>query len=209
MKKGFWDFQSGLLKLVYGLRNASLDLRFGAVLSGYKETSVPGMNWVVNTDYEVLSRIFVPGTIGSSDVLVDVGCGRGRVINWWLRMGCRNDIVGIEYDEPTALQTAKRLKRYTNVRIAVGDALEVSPSEGTIFYICNSFDGRIMARFNDVIKSHCLSRHSVRIVYYRALYLDVFKSDPTWNVEERELDLDLRYRDKHHTYRQYAIITPA
>ena len=31
--------------------------------------------------------------IKSSDVLVDVGCGRGRVINWWLSLGLGNKIV--------------------------------------------------------------------------------------------------------------------
>jgi hypothetical protein len=61
------------------LWNVLLDLRYGGILRGAIENADAdqGAFGMHSTPYDVLARIFPPGTIGDSDVLVDIGCGKG------------------------------------------------------------------------------------------------------------------------------------
>ena len=61
----------------------------------------PRIRGTSSAHYGYLGKLFsnenVP--IRPDDVLVDVGSGKGRVLNFWLQKGLRNRIVGIEIDE--------------------------------------------------------------------------------------------------------------
>jgi SAM-dependent methyltransferase len=118
------------------------------------------------------------------DVVVDVGCGKGRVLNWLLahRRGCR--LYGIELDRDVCARTARRLRRWPNVTILCGDATELLPADATVFYLFNPFDRTVMQRFADAVLA--LPPRPRRIVYYRANDLDVFRDRPRFRV--RELD---------------------
>ena len=74
-----------------------------------------------NVTYYALSLIFKGETIAPDDVLVDVGCGKGRVLNWWLSKRLPNRIVGLELDPEVAAHTRHRLRKYRNVTIITGD----------------------------------------------------------------------------------------
>ena len=85
-------------RLLRKIRNAALDFRFGAFVGGKIEESAfsaEGANAPGNSDYEVLAQVF-DGRISLNDVLVDIGCGRGRVLNYWLSLGLGNRIYGLE-----------------------------------------------------------------------------------------------------------------
>src|SRR5262249_50191029 len=80
--------------------SAFVDLRFGGRicrtnLDGAVYTD--GRHTMVHSHYHVLKDIFAQVPICERDVLVDVGCGEGRVINFWLSRGLKNSIVGIEF----------------------------------------------------------------------------------------------------------------
>jgi hypothetical protein len=107
--------------LRWAARNLATDLRFGGSLAGTEPPASPGTAPVTNSQYSVLPHIFA-GQIRSSDVLVDVGCGKGRVINWWLSRGLRNPIFGIEHHREVAGATAARLRRHRNVTVVNEDA---------------------------------------------------------------------------------------
>jgi tRNA G46 methylase TrmB len=123
-------------------------MRYGGLLGGETNTRYAhiGARETANCDYEALSRIFA-NRIKASDVLVDIGCGKGRVINWWLHNGCRNRIIGIELDEEIANRTRQRLRRYKNVSIITGDAIQNLTADGTLFYLYNPFKEHIMEAF--------------------------------------------------------------
>ena len=72
---------SRIYRLVY---NVLFDLKYGRFLGGKKHTpySLMGANVTANSDYKAMT-IFFKGNIKLDDVLVDVGCGKGRVINFW------------------------------------------------------------------------------------------------------------------------------
>jgi hypothetical protein len=165
-----------------------LDLRYGAFLGGTRRTpySHLGIEDTANTDYGVLPLIF-NGRIRDSDVLVDVGCGKGRVINWWLSQGLRNRIIGIEIDKAVATATRKRLAGFGNVEIIAGDVVQHMPAEGTIFYLFNPFKAAGVEAFKNRLAQLVSGHRNVTIFYYNCVHLEVFELDPNWLVHKLEL----------------------
>ena len=116
-------------------------------------------------------------------MIVDVGCGKGRSLNWLLDRFPGNRIVGIELDPELCAATAKRLRRRANVTVVCGDATELIPPDGTVFYLFNPFDEPVMSRFAAAL----LERgRPATIVYYNAKFLEPFAATPRFSV--RELD---------------------
>ena len=154
---------------------ALIDVRYGGrILRGSLKTSNAhlGAHDIVHTKYEVLEILF-RGRVRDDDVLVDVGCGKGRVLNWWLRHYACHRIYGIELEASVAAQTAKRLRNYTNVKILAGDACQLLPDEGSLIYLYNPFNAEVMRRF--IVKLCSGSRSSARrIIYYNCACVGSF-----------------------------------
>src|SRR5262245_7544268 len=128
-------------KIIRVAYRAYCDWKFGGWCGGTKASphAHQGAYFTLSTDYPQLKIVFrsdrVP--ITADDVLVDVGCGKGRVINYWLMSGHRNRMVGIEIDDDIARLPRRRLRRYPNVSILTGDAVALLPADGTKFYLWN------------------------------------------------------------------------
>ncbi len=171
----------GALRLV---RNLLLDLRFGGFLGGSLKTShaALGAYDVSNSDYLALSYLFADRVL-PGDQLVDLGCGKGRVLNWWLSRGWRNRMVGVELDQRVAERARARLRRFPNVQIIAGDAVEQLPDDGTVFYMFNPFDARVMTRLRDKLERVQSPDRRLIIIYYNCVHIDVFERSPHWLVE--------------------------
>ena len=100
-------------------------------------------------------------------MIVDVGCGKGRSLNWFVERYPANRIVGIELDPELCAQTARRLRRHENVTIVCGDATALLPPDGTIFYLYNPFDAGVRRGSRSAV----LERPAATIVYYNAKFL--------------------------------------
>lgn len=169
---------------IKSLRNLFIDLRFGGrFLGGSKKTpfSHLGAYNTVNSDYALLSKIF-SNRIQKDDVLVDVGCGKGRVLNYWLSLGLKNKIYGLELDSDVALATKTRLKRYKNVSVIEGDAIDNLPEDSTVLYLFNPFSETIMERFINRIET-MFDKREIRIIYYYPKHIHLFRK-PSWELEE-------------------------
>jgi len=168
------------MRLVRLARNIVFDLRYGAFLGGVIPTRYldTGAVNVANTDYAVLPYLF-DRLIEHGDVLVDVGCGKGRVLNWWLRYYPHNRIVGIELDGLVAKKTRHRLRRYPQITIRCGSVLTDFPAEGTFFYLFNPFDRTVMRQFLELFfaarpQNQLKAR---KILYYNCVHKDLFVDD--------------------------------
>jgi SAM-dependent methyltransferase len=164
--------------------NIAYDLRFGEILRGDIPTrfSELGAERSSNISYYALSLIFKGESIAPEDVLVDVGCGKGRLINWWLSRRLRNQIVGLEIDPEIAAHTRHRLRKYRNVTIVTGDGIENLPADGTLFFLFNPFQESVVNRFKERILQ-LPRRNQIRIYYYNCAHADVFENDPRFSVE--------------------------
>ena len=194
------------------LRNAAFDLKYGGFAGGIKKSQYThlGSSWTTNTDYGIMPQLF-DGRIKDADVLVDVGCGKGRIINWWLDRGYKNKIVGIDLDDELAERIRRRLKRYDNVRIVTGNALDSLPPDGTVFYLYSPFSPEVFAQFRDRLWEQYHHRGDVTVIYYAPYHLHVFQNDPCWQIEEIPLDLSRvpgNHKELHHHLAVIRMITP-
>lgn len=165
------------------IATALKDLRFGGLLNGVAPGKFREMGAypISSTPYHILPIIF-DGVVNANDVLVDVGCGKGRVINWWLSQYPSNQVYGLEIDPDVAARTGRRLRRYSNVTVLAGDVCDIVPVEGTIFFMFNPFDERVMRRFIDTLLSFPTSEQPRRIIYYFCLHKQLFADHPRFRV---------------------------
>ncbi len=173
--------------------NKILDMYYsGGLLDQIIGPISPGAEQTQSTDYAVLPKVFQLVNIHPSDVLVDVGCGQGRVILWWLRHGFRNRIIGVELNPEVAEEAQHRFRRYPNVEIVAGNVLNRIPHDGTLFYLFNPFDRTMVEAFRDrLLESHADGQRIV-IVYYNCLHVDAFRSNPRWSVSVHPIRSNLQ-----------------
>lgn len=186
-----------------------LDLRYsGRLLSGNHKTSYKhlGANDVYHTSYSVMPLIFKFVEISPQDVLVDVGCGKGRVINYWLSRRYTNQIVGLELDPKIAMQTISQFSKYDNVNIFVGDAVEKLPDNGTIFYFYNPFCEEKVIQFEKRLAQMSANR-PITIIYYNPKSVHLFNKT-TWDIKliNFERDFGIRRWGRFNKYHDLAII---
>jgi SAM-dependent methyltransferase len=180
-----------LRRIPKAARNAVRDLRFGKPLGGTIKTRYAhlGAHDVGNADYDDLAILFAEAGVRPDDVMVDVGCGKGRAINWFISKHPANRVVGIELDPEICADTAKRLSRFPQVQILCGDALTMLPGDGTLFYLFNPFDETVMERFREAlvqVRSRNGDAGRTRIIYYNVKALRLFEDDPRFSVREIE-----------------------
>lgn len=180
------DLEGGLKRLV---RNAVGDLRYGGrFLGGY--VANPGASLgheaTEHAGYGVLGLLFGGLEIRSDDVIVDVGCGRARMMNWFLGRGLRNRMVGLEINAEVARETARRLRRYPQISIIEGDAIANLPGDGTIFYLYNPFSRELMEKFAERVgKLPCSGAGAgarPMVVYLNALHMEPWERSGEWEL---------------------------
>jgi SAM-dependent methyltransferase len=157
-----------------------IDLRYG----GRYCFDIPGLNKssgqhdLIHSNLADLQFVFSHIDIRKTDVLVDIGCGAGRVLNYWLSLGLPNKLIGIEYNDEVARAAAQTYRKRKNVEILSGDAAELAPRcGGTLFYFFNPFMPEGVRRFEAGMRGK-----PIRILYYYPRYLEAFEN-PAWRIE--------------------------
>jgi SAM-dependent methyltransferase len=184
----FWRLN--VVKTRFGtelLRNWRIDRRYGGSCGGsaasrFGDTGAYGTSSV---DYWQLRRIFSEQNdllFEPDDVLVDIGCGKGRVINHWLELGHRNRIVGIELDPEIAAGTRARLAHWQNVEVLTGDAVDLLAPDATVIFLFNPFAAAVVMRLRDRIADLYPPGGPLRVVYYFSMHREVFDDDPRFEV---------------------------
>jgi ubiquinone/menaquinone biosynthesis C-methylase UbiE len=173
-------------KIFKQVQTAVNDLRFGAILRGNVSSKYSHLGAVgtENSDYNLLSVLF-EHRIRPGDVLVDIGCGKGRVLNSWLDHHSSHQIYGIELDPTIAEKTRLRLRHYNNVKILSGDACLLLPDEGSLFYLFNPFDAAVMGRFIGAILKKPKATNGLlrRVLYHNCLHLELFEKNRCFSVQ--------------------------
>jgi SAM-dependent methyltransferase len=164
------------------VRSVLRDLKHGRPLGGTVRTRFAhlGAFHTTNSPYADLDRLFLTVEIRPGDVIVDVGCGKGRALNWFLDRYPGNRTIGIELDPEICRKTAHRLRRRKNVTVLCGDAPTLLPADGTVFFLFNPFDSTVMRRFARAL----LERPAATVVYYRAQFLEPFETSPRFSMAE-------------------------
>lgn len=170
------------------VRNYLTDRRYGGFAGGTSGNRYlgEGMLGFSPVDYAQLEKIFDAANgleVGPHDVLVDVGCGKGRVINWWLGLGLGNRIYGLKLDEKLAEEVRTWLAAWPNVTILTGDALENLPGDATMLFMFNPFWDNVVERFKERLVEVYGERSPVRVAYFMPMFVEQFSADPRFVVE--------------------------
>ncbi len=140
-----------------------------------------------------MQKIF-EGRISTNDIMVDVGCGKGRILNYWISNFPKNKIFGIELDPLIAKKVARRLKNYKNVTILSGKAQELIPDNASIFYLFNPFNCNIMSEFKESLVTKYFAKntgwsHSFSIIYYNPSCAKIYSDDSRFICSEIEMPI--------------------
>jgi Methyltransferase domain len=127
-----------------------------------------------NSSPAVLSLLFL-GRVRPHDTLVDIGCGRGDVIAWWLDHYPGHQIFGIELEGTLAERTRRRFAGFANVTVLTGNACQLLPPFGTLFYLFNPFGAETMRRFIAALSKDIPQKFlAPRLIYYNFVQLNLF-----------------------------------
>ena len=121
------------------------------------------------TPYAVLEELVNLNMVNKEDVLVDYGCGKGRVgffIN--SRVGCK--VIGIDHSEKLLEMAGENLNNYgngKNVRFIHAKAEEYLPEDANLFYFFNPFSTRIFRQVLERIdESYKSNPREILIFFY-------------------------------------------
>jgi SAM-dependent methyltransferase len=120
------------------------------------------------TPYSVLERLADSGFFGKDDVVLDYGCGKGRV-GFFLSHRTKAKTIGIEYDEHIyagALENPKTAKAKADFVLSRAEEYEV-PADVNRCYFFNPFSAeilhKVMAR---IIESYYENPREIFLFFY-------------------------------------------
>ena len=120
------------------------------------------------TPYSVLERIADSGFLDENSVVVDYGCGKGRVGFFLNRqLGCK--AIGIEYDERIFARAMENLRNYRGEGISLLNtrAEDYKPREADSFYFFNPFSVEILrAVLQNILESYYENPREMRMFFY-------------------------------------------
>ena len=123
---------------------------------------------------------------GSSDVFVDVGSGKGRVLCCAARYPVER-VVGVDYSErlcDAARENARRMRgRRAPIVVQASRAEDLDYSEATVLFLFNPFGAPTLARVLEKVRQD--ARRGIRIAYAQATHDDVFKQQRWLEQTER------------------------
>lgn len=120
------------------------------------------------TDYEVLLRLLDSGYINQNTVLVDYGCGKGRV-GLFLSALAECLTIGVEYDEKIYCQamTNKRISGISKAKFVHCAAEQYEIDKADSFYFFNPFSVTILRRvLKRILASYYECPRKMRLFFY-------------------------------------------
>jgi SAM-dependent methyltransferase len=175
-------------RIVRKIKSAMNDLRHRGYTGGGFPTrfSHLGATPTVSTKHASIPFLLGP-VLRPGDVFVDVGCGRGRVLNWVVDDGRAAAIFGIEIDKRFAAEVALRFKDNERVTIVAGDALTLLPDTATVLYLWNPFERWVMERFKEFVIAkyrHLGNLSTLRVIYHNCRFADLWIADARCEVTQ-------------------------
>ncbi len=122
------------------------------------------------TPYSVLERLANSGFIRKSDVVLDYGCGKGRV-DYFLSYQTKAKTIGVEYDEriyQSALENKKTAVSGGKSEFVLTRAEEYKvPSEVNKFYFFNPFSVELLRKvMTRIIESYYETPRDMLLFFY-------------------------------------------
>lgn len=145
-------------------------------------TDCKGANPAQSISYYYLNELKKNIKYSDDDVFVDVGCAWGRLIGYMRIKTKIKNFIGVEVNESVAEFARNTFSNDKNVKIIVGSILDEFPREGTIYYLFNPFDEKVLKSFLENIEKDI--KGTIRVLYLHPVYCDAFKNRNGWTLTE-------------------------
>ena len=155
-------------------RDRMMDFKLGINTRGLEKVSVPDSEVYMTLPYKDIMQILFYIELKPTDIFIDIGCGKGRVLCCAALFHIKK-VIGIEHApemSAKAQENALLLRgRKSPVSIFNVDATKFDYNEGTIFYMYNPFNQSVMTSLLDkVYESLQRKKRSIKIIYANPLY---------------------------------------
>ena len=139
--------------------------------------------------YHRIEAVFKYMKIESSDVIVDVGSGKGRFLLFLAIQKIKNKLYGIELNTNTASFSQDVLQKYKNIEIINYNVLDFFPNDATIIYMYNPFHFEVMKKFVNKQESIYKTKKNsnLNIYYFNAQNINCF-DEKYWDIKEYNVD---------------------
>lgn len=137
------------------------------------------------THYLILERIFSHVTLTPEDVFLDVGCGKGRVLAFLLKERAPCRLCGVEHSEVSVRTAQAWTRRYPQVTVIPGDALQLDYDPYTVLFLNRPFLPVTFLGF--VERLEATVTHPVTLLYWVDQQSGrLLKDRPGWTLCFRE-----------------------
>lgn len=99
------------------------------------------------TPYFILESLFEDLEFDDDSHLLDVGCGTGRVLAFFLESKFPGHATGVELDSDIAAFTSSWAKNFARIDVIEGSALDTSLAPYSHLYLFNPFDTNLLEQF--------------------------------------------------------------
>ena len=148
----------------------------------YAETH--GATGSQSTPYWGLEKLFKDVEFRGSDHLIDVGCGKGRVLAYLAGMNCAADITGVELNPEVAMTAKQWTKRYSNINVIEGNAFDLDYDTYNKMFMFRPMETGAFIDF--ITKVEGDMTHPLTLYYYAdqqsSYYLNI---RPGWSLMSR------------------------
>ncbi len=148
-----------------------------------KETGGTGTQ---STSYACLKRIFSHVELSPSDKLMDIGCGKGRVLAFLMNQKRPCELYGIEYNHEVAKFAQEWSARFPQIHIIAGDAFQEDFNQYTVLTFARALYINTHLLFIQRLEETL--HHPIRFVSWwedRRAYR-FMKDRPGWHIEYRD-----------------------
>lgn len=182
----------------------------------YEEMDWDNVNYnrTESTSYRVLESLMTQNVFSKNDVLVDFGCGRGRIL-FFTHFFASIPVIGVELNSTVFQQLVENKTNYlwahpSDLPIELvnqrAEDFQIPPN-GTLFYFFNPFSiiifRKVIQRIMESLKTH--PRKATVVIYYPLYaYLNFMENSTFFEPDQYfEVAVDNGPKDRVLIYRYY------
>ena len=145
-----------------------------------------GTTGTESSPYCFLEKMYDGAVFTSEDVLIDVGCGYGRVLAFLEDTGFPGKLVGVELNPAVSELCQSWITRYDNISLIEGNAFDLHYDDYTVLNMNRPMIFGFFQSFIQKIESELT--HPIRLFYsWDGETGNYMKDRPGWRLIKREL----------------------
>lgn len=137
--------------------------------------------------YWTLEKVFRDVNFSPDDKLIDVGCGKGRVLAFLEKNKFPGQLYGIELNPIVAEYAQSWANKYNNINIFSGDAFGINYDDYTVIMMCRPFLEDMYLTFLDKLEADVT--HPITVILYVDNYMAKHVADRSgWSMIKKDCE---------------------